>query len=126
MPEPTAHATAFVQVRPDLVREAANASTARWRVGKPPGLLDGVPIAVKDELDLEGYEKKLGSKLAFRMSGTSWCLKKLMETGAIVVGKTTMHELGTGTSEFVRARAHRIDRNARQTQPTTIPTMGRH
>lgn len=94
--EPTAHATAFVQVRADLVLEAAEASTVRWKVGKPLGLLDGVPIAVKDELDIEGYERKLGSKLAFKTRGISWCVKKLLEAGAIVVGKTTMHELGTG------------------------------
>lgn len=97
--EPTAHATAFVQVRPDLVREAAEASTARWKAGKPLGLLDGVPIAVKDELDIEGYETKLGSKLAFKTRGISWCLKKLVEAGAILIGKATMHELGTGKSE---------------------------
>lgn len=97
--EPTAHATAFVQVRFEQVREAAEASTFRWKAGKPLGLLDGVPITVKDDLDIEGYERKLGTKQQFKPRGTSWCVQTLVEAGAIVVGKATMHELGTGESD---------------------------
>ena len=96
VPERTEHATAFVQVNVATVRAAAEASTERWKAGKALGLLDGVPVAVKDELDIEGYERKVGSKEIFETKGTSWCVKALMEAGAVVVGKTNMHELGLG------------------------------
>ena len=95
-PKPTEYATAFVEVNSAAVHAAAEASTARWKAGKARGLLDGVPIAVKDELDVEGYLRKMGSNEVFETKGTSWCAKVLMESGAIVMGKATMHELGLG------------------------------
>ncbi|KAL9069861.1 MAG: hypothetical protein Q9157_006012 [Trypethelium eluteriae] len=94
----TEHATAFVAVDPVAVRAAAEASTTRWKMGKERGLLDGVPVAVKDELDIEGYERRMGTKQIHETKGTSWCVKVLMEAGAVVVGKTNMHELGLDTT----------------------------
>ena len=41
------HKSAFLQVREDLVIEAAKASSQRWKDGRPIGLFDGVPVAVK-------------------------------------------------------------------------------
>ncbi|KAI7194826.1 hypothetical protein KC316_g4714, partial [Hortaea werneckii] len=64
------HATAFLQTREDLARQAAAASTSRYAAGKPLSPLDGVPIAVKDEEDVGGYKKRLGSKIDFT-SGSS-------------------------------------------------------
>lgn len=64
----------------------------------PLSVLDGVPLAVKDEVDLAGYGKSLGSNQDFSSPnrGTSWCVKKWEEAGAIVIGKLNMHELGLG------------------------------
>ncbi|PVH96851.1 amidase signature enzyme [Periconia macrospinosa] len=98
LPDPTDHSAAFLQTRVGTVIAAAEASSARWKLGKPLGFLDGVPVAVKDELDIEGYEKKLGSSRVFRTEGTSWCVQALIDAGAIVIGKSSMHELGTDTT----------------------------
>ena len=78
---------------------AAEASTLRYLQGRPLGILDGVPIAVKDEVDLDGYKKTLGSARDYTREGggTSWCVKKWEEEGAIIIGKLNMHELGMGT-----------------------------
>ncbi|KAL8673371.1 MAG: hypothetical protein Q9224_007526, partial [Gallowayella concinna] len=94
------HSVAFLQIIPEKVLAAAEASTARYKSGKPLGPLDGVPVAVKDELDLDGYEKSLGSPIDFtrKAGGTSWCVKKWEEAGAIIVGKLNMHELGLDTT----------------------------
>jgi Asp-tRNA(Asn)/Glu-tRNA(Gln) amidotransferase A subunit family amidase len=88
----------------DLIKAAAAASTERYKSGKPIGPLDGVPIAVKDEVELEGYGKSLGSQLDFtgKLGGTSWCVQKWEEAGAVIIGKTNMHELGLGTGLFLR------------------------
>jgi hypothetical protein len=47
---------------------------------------------------LEGYGKTLGSQMDFtgKEGATSWCVKKWEEAGAIIIGKTSMHELGLG------------------------------
>ncbi|KAE8142714.1 amidase signature domain-containing protein [Aspergillus pseudotamarii] len=97
---PGKHSVAFLDSQVERVRAAAEASTKRYKDGKPLGPLDGVPIVVKDEVHIEGYRRTLGSKLDFtgEFTGTSWCVKKWEEAGAIIVGKTTMHELGLDTN----------------------------
>ncbi|KAL4895688.1 amidase signature domain-containing protein [Aspergillus ambiguus] len=97
---PGPHAVAFLESNAAKARAAAEASAQRYRAGTPLGPLDGVPVAVKDELHMEGYKRTLGSRLDFTagVKGTSWCVKKWEEAGAIVIGKTTMHELGLDTN----------------------------
>ena len=41
---------AFIEVNAELVLQEAQRSSERWERGSPLGLLDGVPIAVKDEV----------------------------------------------------------------------------
>ena len=67
-------------------------------MGKALSVIDGVPVAIKDEVDLDGYEKSLGSKQDFTHSGggTSWCVQKWEQAGAVIIGKLNMHELGLG------------------------------
>lgn len=95
-----AHKLAFIQIKDDLTLEAARKSTERYQNGTPLGPLDGVPIAVKDEVDVHGYNKTFGSAKVFDhgQGETTWAVKKLEEAGAIIIGKTNMHELGTGKS----------------------------
>lgn len=95
---PHSHSTAFLESQVDTIRAAAEASTERYKTGKPLGPLDGVPVAVKDEVHLAGYKRTVGTKLDFKhgSEGTSWCVRQWEEAGAIVMGKTTMHELGLG------------------------------
>ncbi|EED22221.1 N-acylethanolamine amidohydrolase, putative [Talaromyces stipitatus ATCC 10500] len=90
----------FLEAKIELVRAAAAASTKRYREGKPLGPLDGVPVAVKDEVHMKGYKRTLGSKSDFShgFDVTSWCVEKWEEAGAIVIGKTTMHEIGIDTT----------------------------
>ena len=95
---PGEHSVAFIDSKVDIIRAAAAASTERYKSGKPLGPMDGIPIAVKDEVDLEGYKKTLGTKMDWtsKLNQTSWCVKKWEEAGAVIIGKTTMHELGLG------------------------------
>lgn len=95
---PGKHSIAFLESQVDKIRAAAEASTQRYKDGKPLGPMDGIPVAIKDEVHMEGYRRTLGSKLDFtgEFRGTSWCVKQWEEAGAIVIGKTIMHELGLG------------------------------
>lgn len=92
------HSIAFLESKAELVREAAKASTRRYQEGRSLGPLDGVPVAVKDEVDLKGYKRTLGSTMDFTNQDdeTAWCVKQWEEAGAIVIGKTNMHEIGLG------------------------------
>ncbi|KAI1208534.1 glutamyl-tRNA amidotransferase subunit A [Annulohypoxylon truncatum] len=100
---PGEHSAAWLQIRVDLVIEAAKASTLRYQKHQSLGPLDGIPTAVKDEYDIEGYTKSLGSIHDCTAQALnderidSWCVKKLEEAGAIILGKLSMHEFGMDT-----------------------------
>ncbi|KAJ5096583.1 hypothetical protein N7456_007304 [Penicillium angulare] len=94
------HSIAFLESQVDIIRAAAEDSTRRYKEGKPLGPLDGVLVAIKDEVHITGYKRTLGTKLDFKAGndGTSWCVKQWQDAGAIVIGKSTMHELGLDTT----------------------------
>lgn len=77
-------------------RADADASTARWRDGKPLGLLDGVPIVVKEELAVRGLPTRAGSDLddATPSAEDATIVARLRAQGAIVLGSTPMTEYG--------------------------------
>lgn len=85
-----------------LILQAAQASTERWAAGKPLGILDGVPIGVKDDCDIKGWINHFGMKYTAsepffkRQEKSSWPVKSLQDAGAVVIGKNRMHELGSG------------------------------
>jgi Asp-tRNA(Asn)/Glu-tRNA(Gln) amidotransferase A subunit family amidase len=101
---PGSHSIGFFDSKIELVLAAAKASTLRYKEGRPLGPLDGVPVAVKDEYDIEGYTTSLGSRNDYTgkvepgESITAWCVKKLEEAGTVNVGKLSMHEFGLDTS----------------------------
>lgn len=101
---PSRYSTAWFETQVDLVMRAARASTKRYKEGKPLGPMDGIPTAVKDEYDIDGYHMCLGSRNDYTssptdgLSRTSWAVRKLEEAGAILLGKLSMHEFGLGTS----------------------------
>ena len=53
---------AFVLYDPETAFPMARASEARWQKGEPQGLLDGVPVALKDTLLTRGWPRLLGSR----------------------------------------------------------------
>src|SRR5260370_7215236 len=53
---------AFVLYDPETALTEARASEARWQRGDPRGLLDGLPIALKDTLLTRGWPRLVGSK----------------------------------------------------------------
>jgi hypothetical protein len=58
VPKPSVYSKAWLDLNLVLIKGAAAASTERWKQGKAFGVLDGVPVGVKDEVDLKGYYKK--------------------------------------------------------------------
>ena len=87
---------AFCWVDRDGALASASASEARWRAGTPRGLIDGVPVGIKDNLLVAGMPARFGSKLtpAAPAGHDAPAVARLREHGAIIIGKTTMPEFG--------------------------------
>jgi Asp-tRNA(Asn)/Glu-tRNA(Gln) amidotransferase A subunit family amidase len=87
---------AFVTVSEPGARATADASTARWKAGRPLSPIDGMPIGIKDLLETKDMPTQMGCE-AFRGNfpkrdnAAVWALR---EAGAVILGKTTTAELG--------------------------------
>ena len=91
---------AYVAVTAEAAREAAEASAARWRAGRPASPIDGAPIAVKDNIDMAGIVTTNGLPGGRRAVADGPVIARLREAGAVLLGKTNLHEAAFGTTTF--------------------------
>jgi len=92
---------AIVACVADDVRTQARESAERHRAGRPLSPLDGVPVAVKDELDLRGYPTTAGTRFLRAVAvEDAFVVKRLRAAGALLFGKANMHEIGIDTTGF--------------------------
>jgi aspartyl-tRNA(Asn)/glutamyl-tRNA(Gln) amidotransferase subunit A len=87
---------AFCAVLDEQARDAARAAEGAVRRGEPLGALHGVPIAIKDQLNVAGVRVAFGSQLLADVvaSEDAPVVQRLRRAGAIVIGMTTMPEFG--------------------------------
>ena len=88
---------AFCLVDADAALASARASQERWRRGEPAGVLDGVPVSIKDILLTRGWPTLRGSCTVepagpWDVDGPH--VARVREQGAVLIGKTTTPELG--------------------------------
>jgi Asp-tRNA(Asn)/Glu-tRNA(Gln) amidotransferase A subunit family amidase len=83
----------------DVLRQARE-SARRYQEGKPLSPLDGVPVAVKDEVDMVPHPTTVGTAFLGRApaSRDSTVVARLRAAGALLIGKTNMHEIGIGVT----------------------------
>jgi aspartyl-tRNA(Asn)/glutamyl-tRNA(Gln) amidotransferase subunit A len=91
---------AFVLVLGDQALAEAAERDAERRRGRAAGVLHGVPVAVKDLVDMAGVVTGAGSvKLAGnRAAGDAEVVARLRRAGAVVVGKTRTNEFAYGVT----------------------------
>jgi aspartyl-tRNA(Asn)/glutamyl-tRNA(Gln) amidotransferase subunit A len=91
---------AFLTVTTDLALELADASDARIRRGGPLRPLEGVPVAVKDNMVIEGVRTTCGSRILenYIPPYTATAVRRLLDAGAVLVGKTNLDEFAMGSS----------------------------
>ncbi|XP_023764778.1 fatty acid amide hydrolase [Lactuca sativa] len=85
----------------DDVRKQASSSTQRFQEGKPLSILDGIFIAIKDDIDLYPHPSNGATTWLHELRSVekdAVSVSKLRSCGAILVGKANMHELGMGTT----------------------------
>ena len=88
---------AFNLISPELAMSEAKASEARWAAGQPRGLLDGVPVSIKDIILTKGWPTLRGSKSVDPKgpwNDDAPATARLREHGAVLLGKTTTPEFG--------------------------------
>jgi Asp-tRNA(Asn)/Glu-tRNA(Gln) amidotransferase A subunit family amidase len=87
---------AFIAVNPEDVLAQARASARRLSTGEPLGPLEGLPVAIKDEVDLLPYPTTVGTAFLGKQPARhdSTVAARLRAAGALLVGKTNMHEIG--------------------------------
>jgi mandelamide amidase len=95
----SAHAlNAFITLEPARVLEAARARDHERRAGVKPGPLFGLPIPVKDSVNTRDYPTTGGTPALrhFRPAEDAPVVAALRTAGALVLGKTNLHELSYG------------------------------
>ena len=90
---------AFLRVLPERALARARAVDAAVAAGDAPPLA-GVPVAVKDVLDIDGIPTTCGSRILadYRPPFTATAVARLEAAGAVVLGKTNMDEFAMGSS----------------------------
>jgi aspartyl-tRNA(Asn)/glutamyl-tRNA(Gln) amidotransferase subunit A len=87
----------FYRVSVDLALEAARRADAELAAGQDRGPLHGIPIAVKDLIDIAGLPTTAGSKgrTGHVADSNAEVVTRLIEGGAVLVGKLATYEWGT-------------------------------
>jgi aspartyl-tRNA(Asn)/glutamyl-tRNA(Gln) amidotransferase subunit A len=91
---------AYLLVLEERALAKARAVDQSLAAGQPAPTLAGVPVAVKDVLDIEGLPTTCGSRIleGYRPPFTSTAVARLEAAGAVVLGKTNMDEFAMGSS----------------------------
>jgi len=87
---------AFIAIDRQDVMAQARSAQERIRSGHALSLLDGVPVAVKDEIDMKPYPTTVGTRFLGTAPAAedSTVVARLRAAGSLLVGKANMHEIG--------------------------------
>ena len=86
----------------DSAMEAARAAEALFRGGIDLGLLQGVPISIKDLIRVQGTRTTAGSRVLLEAPvdpSDAWVVRRLRAAGTIIIGKTNLHEFAMGNPD---------------------------
>ena len=87
-----------ISVTNDNALTEADARDAERRTGRSRGLLDAIPVIVKDNYDTSDMQTAAGSQLlaGWRPPDDAYLVTRLHEAGAIIIAKSNMHEFAYG------------------------------
>jgi aspartyl-tRNA(Asn)/glutamyl-tRNA(Gln) amidotransferase subunit A len=93
---------AFITVTPDVAHDQAKKADEELRDGIDRGPLHGIPIAIKDLIATKGIRTTCGSKLFedWIPDQNAAAVARMRESGAVLLGKTGLHELAYGNTSI--------------------------
>ncbi|NIK55500.1 amidase [Kribbella shirazensis] len=91
---------AFTLIDDEGARAAAREADELFAAGVDLGPLHGIPVAVKDLIDIAGLPTSCGSATSFGATATedAEVVRRLRAAGAVIIGKTTLHEFAYGAT----------------------------
>jgi aspartyl-tRNA(Asn)/glutamyl-tRNA(Gln) amidotransferase subunit A len=98
--EQTRHLNVFLSLQPEQALSQAQASDTRRAQGQSLGPLDGIPLALKDNLCVRGVPTTCASRIleGFKPPYDATVVERLRSSGAVLIGKTNMDEFAMGSS----------------------------
>ena len=92
----------FVRLDGEAAMDAARAAEAEIATGRSRGPLHGVPVGIKDIIDVAGLPTTCHSKILIDniAAADAVCVSRLRGAGAIVLGKLSTHEFAIGGPSF--------------------------
>ncbi|HET6609584.1 MAG TPA: amidase [Rhodopila sp.] len=98
--DPKIHA--FIRLDPEGAMAAAQAAEAEMAAGRVRGPLHGVPVGLKDIIDVSGLPTTAHSKVLVDNIAKSDAVvaQKLRQAGAVILGKLSTHEFAIGGPSF--------------------------
>jgi aspartyl-tRNA(Asn)/glutamyl-tRNA(Gln) amidotransferase subunit A len=91
---------AFITVTREAALEQADQADRSFRKGKEIPPLNGIPIAIKDVLCTKGIRTTAGSSILgnYIPPYDATAVKRVLRSGAVLIGKTNMDEFAMGSS----------------------------
>ena len=95
-----AHLHSYLTMDHDGARSAAFAADEAFAGGEDLGLLQGIPVALKDNMCTLGVETTAGSKIlaGWKPPYDGTAVARLRSGGAVITGKTNLDEFAMGSS----------------------------
>ena len=88
----------FIAINADQARKQAQIATQRYQLGEAHGLLEGIPVAYKDNIYTKNLRTTSGSLIEERFvpDSDAPAVRSMQEAGAINLGKLNLHEYAFG------------------------------
>ncbi len=92
----------FIRLDAEVALDAAKAAESEIMAGRTRGPLHGLPVAIKDIIDVAGLPTTCHSKILIDniAKADAVCVSRLRGAGAIVLGKLSTHEFAIGGPSF--------------------------
>src|SRR5258708_6478709 len=96
--EPLIHA--YLEIFEDAARARAQEVDRLVTAGADPGPLAGVPVVLKDNLSVAGHRLTCASRIleGYVAPYTATAVRRLLDAGAVIVGRANMDEFAMGSS----------------------------
>src|SRR6185436_7381810 len=91
---------AYLEIFAEEARQRAAEIDRRIAAGEDPGPLAGVPVALKDNLNLTGHRLTCASRIleGYVAPYTATAVERLLGAGAVILGRANMDEFAMGSS----------------------------